>query len=161
MRSFKSGVIVCFLSMAVAASVRSAIDNPEPPKPPLGLPEVFWPEDNPYSPEKVDLGRLLYFDKRLSSDHTVSCASCHSPAHAYGDAAPVSTGIKGQKGGRSAPTVINRAYSTSQFWDGRAASLEDQAKGPIANPIEMTASNAPSCPATLRSTSTRPATRAR
>ncbi|MBI3865439.1 MAG: c-type cytochrome [Planctomycetia bacterium] len=111
----------------------------KPPKPPLGLPPVQWPDDNPYSAGKVELGRFLYFDNRLSSDSTVSCASCHAPEKAFTDAAPVSTGIKGQKGGRSAPTVINRAYSTLQFWDGRAASLEEQAKGPIANPIEMMA----------------------
>jgi cytochrome c peroxidase len=67
----------------------------------------------------------------------VSCASCHLPQHAFTDGAAVSTGIKSQKGGRSAPTVINRAYSLAQFWDGRATTLEDQAKGPIANPIEM------------------------
>jgi cytochrome c peroxidase len=110
----------------------------KPPKPPLGLPRVQWPEDNPYSAAKVELGKLLYFDKRLSSDSTVSCASCHAPEKAFTDGAPVSTGIGGQKGGRSAPTVINRAYSTQQFWDGRAPSLEAQAVGPIANPIEMT-----------------------
>lgn len=105
---------------------------------PAGLPPVYWPDDNPYSAQKAELGRLLYFDKRLSSDGTVACASCHSPAKAFTDGAAVSTGIGGQKGGRSAPTVINRAFSTQQFWDGRAPSLEAQAKGPIANPIEMT-----------------------
>jgi len=110
----------------------------KPPKPPLGLPPVQWPDDNPYSAAKVELGRFLYFDNRLSSDGTISCASCHTPEKAFADGNPVSTGIGGQKGGRSAPTVINRAYSTQQFWDGRAASLEEQAKGPIANPIEMT-----------------------
>lgn len=110
----------------------------KPPKPPLGLPPVQWPQENPYSAAKVELGRFLYFDNRLSSDATVSCASCHAPEKAFADGSPVSTGIGGQKGGRSAPTVINRAYSTLQFWDGRAASLEEQAKGPIANPIEMT-----------------------
>ncbi len=110
-----------------------------PPKPPLGLPPVQWPEDNPYTAAKAELGRLLYFDKRLSSDGSVSCASCHATEKAFADGLPVSTGIGKQKGGRSAPTVINRAYSTQQFWDGRAESLEEQAKGPIANPIEMTA----------------------
>jgi cytochrome c peroxidase len=74
----------------------------------------------------------------VSTDASVSCASCHAPEKAFTDQAAVSTGISGQKGGRSAPTVINRAYSTLQFWDGRAESLEEQAKGPIANPIEMT-----------------------
>src|SRR5204862_4372426 len=86
-----------------------------------------------------ELGRYLYFDKRLSADQTLSCASCHGPQSGFTDNAAFSTGIKSQKGGRSAPTVINRAYSLAQFWDGRAATLEEQAKGPIANPIEMTA----------------------
>ncbi len=104
---------------------------------PLGLVPVQWPADNPYSKQKVELGRLLYFDNRLSADNSVSCASCHHPKFAFADGSPVSTGIKGQKGGRSAPTVFNRAYSLAQFWDGRAATLEEQAKGPMANPIEM------------------------
>ena len=104
---------------------------------PLGLLPIQWPEDNPYSTDKVELGRLLYFDKRLSADGTVSCANCHHPSFAFADGLAVSTGIKGQKGGRSAPTVFNRAYSLAQFWDGRAKTLEEQAKGPMANPIEM------------------------
>lgn len=104
---------------------------------PLGLLPIQWPSDNPYTKEKAELGRLLYFDKRLSADGSLSCATCHHPKFAFGDGNNVSTGIKGQKGGRSAPTVFNRAYSLAQFWDGRAATLEDQAKGPMANPIEM------------------------
>jgi len=104
---------------------------------PRGLMPVIWPPDNPYTPEKAELGRLLYFDPRLSADGTVSCATCHNPQYAFTDGAAVSTGIRGQKGNRSAPTVINRAYSLAQFWDGRAATLEAQAKGPMANPIEM------------------------
>jgi cytochrome c peroxidase len=110
---------------------------PAPPKVPLGLPPLQWPRDNPYSPAKVELGRDLYFDRRLSADDTVSCASCHAPQYGFTDGASVSTGIRAQKGGRSAPTVINRAYSLAQFWDGRAGTLEEQAKGPMANPIEM------------------------
>jgi len=117
--------------LAAAAMAQDA------PKPPLGLPPVQWPKDNPYSGAKADLGRYLYFDGRLSADGSVSCASCHSPQHGFTDGAPVSTGIRGQKGGRSAPTVINRVYSLAQFWDGRAGTLEEQAKGPMANPIEM------------------------
>lgn len=106
---------------------------------PLGLQEeaLYIPSDNPLTAEKIDLGRLLYFDKRLSTDSTVSCASCHHPRFGFGDGQPVSTGVKKQKGARSAPTTINRAFSKEQFWDGRAADLEEQAKGPIANPIEM------------------------
>jgi cytochrome c peroxidase len=108
------------------------------PKIPLGLVPIFWPDDNPYTPEKAELGWLLFFDKRVSSDHSVSCASCHSPEFAFTDGKPVSHGIKKQKGGRSAPSVVNRAYGALQFWDGRAKSLEAQAIGPIANPLEMT-----------------------
>src|SRR3954452_24251368 len=108
-----------------------------PPRTPLGLVPYAWPADNPYSAEKVALGKLLFFDKRISKDGTISCASCHDPKHAFTDGSPVSTGIGGQKGGRSAPTIINRAWSLNQFWDGRANTLEAQAVGPMANPIEM------------------------
>ena len=107
------------------------------PKIPLGLVPIQWPKDNPYTAEKAELGWLLYFDKRLSADNTVSCATCHDPKAGFTDGRAFSAGIRGQLGGRSAPTVINRAYSLEQFWDGRAKTLEEQAKGPIANPIEM------------------------
>jgi cytochrome c peroxidase len=123
---------------AIGQGKTEALFPPDGPKIPLGLVPIYWPEDNQYTPAKAELGYLLFFDKRLSSDGSVSCASCHSPNHAFTDAGPVSTGIGGQKGGRSAPSVINRVYGALQFWDGRAASLEDQAKGPIANSIEMT-----------------------
>jgi cytochrome c peroxidase len=94
----------------------------------------MWPSENPYSQAKAELGKVLYFDKRLSADGTVACASCHAPEFGFTDGKAVSTGIKAQVGGRSAPTVINRAYSLAQFWDGRAATLEDQAKGPYGEP---------------------------
>lgn len=95
------------------------------------------PADNPVTPAKVKLGKLLYFDPRLSQDGTISCASCHDPRQGGADKGAVSTGVKGQKGGRNSPTVLNAAFHSVQFWDGRAASLEEQAKGPIANPVEM------------------------
>lgn len=104
---------------------------------PLGLLPLQFPKDNAYSADKRELGRLLYYDKRLSADGTVSCATCHDPALAFTDGKAVSDGIGGQKGGRSAPTVFNRAYSLAQFWDGRAKSLEEQAGGPMQNAIEM------------------------
>ena len=132
-----TGSLLLGLGVVFSATVVDA-QRSQGPKPPLGLPPVPWPKDNPWSREKEDLGRLLYFDNRLSSDRSVSCASCHEPSKAFTDRAPVSTGIGKQAGGRSAPTVINRAYSTFQFWDGRAPSLEEQAKGPLANPLEMT-----------------------
>lgn len=97
----------------------------------------YIPENNPLTADKVELGRKLYFDKRLSADNSVSCATCHNPEFGFTDGSAVSTGINGQKGGRSAPTVVNRLFSKEQFWDGRAEDLEDQALGPIQNPIEM------------------------
>ena len=105
---------------------------------PLGLtqsPPV--PLSNPMTVARWELGKRLYFDPILSSDRTVSCASCHDPKRGFTDQAPVSTGIRGQKGGMSAPTVYNSGYNLLQFWDGRAATLEDQAQGPVQNPIEM------------------------
>ena len=101
------------------------------------LPPVVAPSDNPQTPGKVLLGKMLYFDTRLSKDNTISCATCHSPAMGWSDAGPTSMGINGQRGGRRAPPVSNSAYNPLQFWDGRAPSLEEQAKGPIQNPIEM------------------------
>ena len=133
------GLIFC----TVMSYSAIGLGDDEEPKSPLGLPPVYYPDDNLYSKARALLGELLYFDKRLSSDGTVSCATCHSVQHGFTDGAAVSTGISGQKGGRSAPTVINRAYSTAQFWDGRAPSLEAQAVGPIANPIEMTSEKDP------------------
>ena len=108
-------------------------------KVPLGLDEDYLviPKDNPMTQEKIELGRALYFDVRLSANDTIACATCHSPKLAFTDGQPVSMGIGTQKGGRSAPTVINRVFSKAQFWDGRVPSLEEQAKGPITNPIEM------------------------
>jgi cytochrome c peroxidase len=95
------------------------------------------PLTNPTTPAKVELGKKLYFDPRLSADGTVSCNSCHNVMAGGEDNRPTSVGIRGQKGGRSAPTVWNAAFMSVQFWDGRAASLEEQAKGPLTNPIEM------------------------
>ena len=133
--TLRAPLLLCLL--AALASAQPKGQPVTPPKVPLGLVPNIWPRDNRYYPAKVELGYLLYFDPRLSADGTVSCASCHSPQHAFTDGQAVSTGIRGQKGGRSAPTVINRAWSLAQFWDGRAATLEEQVKGPMANPIEM------------------------
>jgi cytochrome c peroxidase len=101
------------------------------------LPPVVVPVDNPQTSAKILLGKKLYFDTRLSADNTVSCATCHNPALGWSDAGPTSKGIKSQLGGRRAPPVSNAAYAPLQFWDGRALSLEEQAKGPIVNPVEM------------------------
>jgi cytochrome c peroxidase len=96
------------------------------------------PPDNPTTAEKVVLGKRLYYDVRLSGDGTLSCASCHDLYQkGGGDARRTATGIAGQIGGRNVPTVWNAAFQSVMFWDGRARSLEEQAKGPIMNPIEM------------------------
>lgn len=104
---------------------------------PLGLIDPEIPADNALTLAKVELGRQLYFDKRLSVDDTVSCATCHDPQHGFAESEAISIGIQGKKGTRNAPTVLNAALFDVQFWDGRAPSLEEQAKGPIVNPVEM------------------------
>ena len=106
---------------------------------PLGLQAgaAFVPEDNPMSDDKVALGKLLYFDKRMSKDSTIACASCHNPFHGFTDPARTSAGVGGKLGGRNSPTVLNRLFSAEQFWDGRAKDLEHQAHGPLTNPVEM------------------------
>jgi cytochrome c peroxidase len=105
----------------------------------VALPEKApEPSDNPTTEAKVKLGRVLYFDSRISADGTISCNTCHDVTADHGaDAMATSTGIKGQKGGRNSPTVWNSAFHSVQFWDGRAMSLEEQALGPITNIIEM------------------------
>ena len=95
------------------------------------------PADNPTTTAKVELGRQLFFDPRMSIDGSVSCNSCHNVMSSGTDNRAGSVGVKGQVGGRSSPTVFNAAFLSVQFWDGRAATLEDQAKGPLTNPIEM------------------------
>lgn len=121
------------LSAGLAATPASAGNAPWPP-----LPDTApAPADNPTTPAKVELGKKLFFDPRVSVDGTVSCNSCHNVMEAGDDDRANSVGVRGQRGGRSAPTVYNAAFLSVQFWDGRAASLEDQAKGPVANPIEM------------------------
>jgi cytochrome c peroxidase len=108
---------------------------------PLGLAAgataVRIPAGNPLTRAKIELGRQLYFDRRLSSDGTVSCADCHHPEESYGRSTRFGVGVGGQEGNRNSPVSFNRILSEAQFWDGRAASLEEQAVGPIANPIEM------------------------
>lgn len=101
------------------------------------LPKQYDSKDNPITPAKVALGRQLYFDKRFSKNQDVACASCHDLAKYGVDGEQFSTGHKGQKGGRNAPTVYNAGNHIAQFWDGRAPTLEEQAKGPVMNPVEM------------------------
>jgi cytochrome c peroxidase len=101
----------------------------------LGLEDAnpFVPKENTLTDKTVVLGRLLFFDKRMSKNNTIACASCHIPSLAFTDGQPVSTGIHRSQGGRSAPASINRVFTKAQFWDGRAATLEDQSIGPFVN----------------------------
>jgi len=101
------------------------------------LPDVAASETNPVTPEKITLGKALYFDSRLSKNHDVSCNSCHGLTTYGVDNEPTSPGHKGQRGDRNSPTVYNAAFHVAQFWDGRADDVEAQAKGPVLNPIEM------------------------
>lgn len=133
-------------------TARPAISNPRPiPKAgPLAQPKSLdqvglpgelirqaIPADNPQTPQKIALGEKLFFDGRLSADRTVACSTCHDPARAFTDGRATSIGVKGGVGQRNAPTVLNALYNKTQFWDGRAKTLEEQAALPIVNPIEM------------------------
>ncbi len=93
--------------------------------------------NNPATPAKLELGKMLYFDPRLSASHAISCNSCHNIGLAGTDAEETSIGHQWQRGGRNAPTVLNAVFNTAQFWDGRAKDLEEQAGGPMVNPVEM------------------------
>lgn len=128
-------------ALAIAISVSAAQAEVQVNRAMLGmfqpLPENADSPDNPPNDAKITLGRMLYYDTRLSKDRSVSCNTCHDLASYGDDGAPVSTGIGQQKGGRSAPTVYNAAIHIAQFLDGRAPDVEAQAIGPVLNPIEM------------------------
>ena len=95
------------------------------------------PDANPLTTEKIKLGRALFFDRRLSRDGSISCASCHDPKRAFGDTRKVAVGVDGRTGRRRAPRIVNRVYGSSFFWDGRAPTLESQVVQPISDPNEM------------------------
>jgi cytochrome c peroxidase len=146
---FFSGIVALLAALLACTSSqkmeeKKSAEGPKGPTPykltfPLGLdPEAaIIPADNPLTVEKIKLGKRLYFEKRLSIDNSLSCASCHIPEKGFADPEQFSDGVGGKKGTRQSPTVINRVFSTRQFWDGRAASLEEQAVGPLHNPVEM------------------------
>ena len=126
--------------------IKTWLNNPEnhrtlDPELPFGLSagqsSIVGIKENPMTRAKIELGRQLYFDTRLSSDNTISCASCHHPDEGFARRTQFGVGVDGQEGGRNSPVSYNRIVSGPQFWDGRAESLEAQAVGPIANPIEM------------------------
>jgi len=128
------GVLLISIAGAAALGAGEALELPVP----AGIlpPEV--PAENPPTAAKVALGRKLYFDTRISTDGTVACVTCHDPRHGFADGRgkPTSAGVGGALGTRNAPTVLNAAFLASQFWDGRAPTLEEQAVQPLVNPIE-------------------------
>ena len=124
-------------AIQAASSSSMPIGTPIVIQPPLGLPPVPFPADNPPTAETIALGRRLYYDTNLSRDRTESCASCHDPAAGFRDPRRVSQGINGMQGERQSMSIMNSAYAKEPFWDGRATSLEDQALGPVQNPLEF------------------------
>ncbi|MEW6353141.1 MAG: cytochrome c peroxidase [Pseudomonadota bacterium] len=124
-------LVTAMLALFSVVSISSSLA-----KEPLGLPPVPIPADNPQTPEKIALGQALFGDKRLSGDGTVACSNCHLPDKAFSDGRAVAVGIGNAQGTRNAPTIINAAYYTSQFWDGRRPTLESQAQDPFVNPVE-------------------------
>ncbi len=135
-------------SLVVLGSL--AVQADRLPRATLGLPPVPIPGDNPQSPEKVALGHALFDDKRLSADGKVSCSTCHQPGRAFTDGRIVAQGIQQRAGTRNTPTLINSAYLTSLFWDGRRKSLEEQAADPLVNPVEHALRNHGELLATVR-----------
>jgi cytochrome c peroxidase len=135
------GVLAVLMPALVRASDSNAGYSSFEIKMPLGIPIELWtyfvPNDNPVTAAKVELGRKLFFDARLSADGKVSCASCHDPGRAFTDGRKVAEGIGGRLGTRNSPTLLNSMFSTGQFWDGRAGTLEEQAKMPLTNMDEM------------------------
>jgi cytochrome c peroxidase len=128
-------VLATLLCVAALAAIGIAAEETSPP---LGLPEVPIPADNPQTPEKIALGKKLFEDERFSATGDVSCATCHDAEKGFTDSPlKVSEGVAKQTGTRNAPTVINAAYMETQFLDGRSPSLEDQALHPFVNPVEM------------------------
>jgi cytochrome c peroxidase len=139
----KLGVLIAFLFFVATARSGSAAPGSDDfhMDLPLGVPIDVWnyfiPNDNPMTNAKVELGRQLFFDKRLSADGSLSCSTCHEPRFGFTDGKPLPEGIHGRKGTRSAPTLLNAMFNAGQFWDGRVESLEEQARHPLVNPDEM------------------------
>ncbi|MEW6128293.1 MAG: cytochrome c peroxidase [Acidobacteriota bacterium] len=134
-------IAVSFVFVFMAKANDTASNNQFEFKLPLGISIDIWnyyvPKDNPLTQAKVELGKRLFFDKQLSVDGTVSCATCHDPERAFTDGKRVSEGIQGRRGTRNAPTILNAMFNSGQFWDGRAATLEEQAILPLTNLDEM------------------------
>ena len=164
-QSVRIALLILFTARIAFAQASTTNAQPPIPKPgslaaarslhQAGLPvdqtRATIPPDNPQTPEKIALGEKLFFDGRLSADGSVACASCHNPDLAFTDRKPTSVGIHSRVGQRNAPTVLNALYNKTQFWDGRAATLEEQAELPIINPVEMGQTNIEAAVAQIQS----------
>ncbi|HEU4601933.1 MAG TPA: cytochrome-c peroxidase [Steroidobacteraceae bacterium] len=137
MRTFRvQAMMIGMFALAQAASADELMTAAQQQFKPIPLTAPTLP-DNAATPAKIELGKMLYFDPRLSASHAISCNSCHNVGLAGADAEETSIGHKWQRGDRNAPTVWNAVFNTAQFWDGRAKDLEEQAGGPMVNPVEM------------------------
>ena len=137
------GVLIALVSLAGLGCGRQPSSTIDPAKLKMfaPLPEAFPAQAAALTEEKINLGRMLYYEPRLSKSQKISCNTCHGLSTYGVDGEPTSDGHKGQKGDRNSPTVYNSAGHFVQFWDGRAANVEEQAKGPVLNPVEMAMPN--------------------
>ncbi len=144
-RQMKHGLLSLLLCSLSVTFIGCPTTEPGPAKQvdyvlPAGFPQFPIPADNPINAEKIELGRKLFYDVRLSSDNTIACANCHKQEFAFTDGGmQVSRGVNGELGNRNSPTMVNSAYAPSLFFDGRAPSLEEQAFAAFTNPAEMRA----------------------
>ncbi|TBR40987.1 c-type cytochrome [Marinomonas agarivorans] len=120
--------IACTLSVAALALEKSDFVRPD---------QIPFPTDNPYSVQKAALGKMLFFEPRLSRNRNMTCATCHNPSFGWEDSTKTAVGAQNTNLGRHSPTVLNAAWGDLFFWDGRASSLEEQAAGPIESNVEM------------------------
>lgn len=136
------GSMVLFLSQCkdepkTPSTPTTSNATPAPLERPVGFPSLKIPADNPQTVEGIELGRHLFYDKKLSADLTMSCASCHDQFRAFGDINPVSEGVDGKVGRRQAMVLFNLAFQEDFFWDGRVKTLEEQSLHPIKDPLEL------------------------
>lgn len=130
--------LIAWVSLGDSRAPKDTLPKELANTPPYGLPErVPEPADNPFTPERLELGRALFFDPILSLDRTISCATCHHPDHGFAEPAARSTGVGGRSTERNAPTLFNRAFGARHMWDGRFETLEEQVLMPIENELEM------------------------
>ncbi len=137
MMRYLAFILLLILAYSCKKDKVEAIPTPYTLKIPSHFPDMIIPEDNPMTVEGVELGRKLFYEKKLSGDNSLSCATCHAPDLAFADAHQFSEGIDGQLGTRNSMALINLGWNTSFFWDGRSKTLEEQIIEPVINPVEM------------------------